>query len=67
MAPTTSWQIDEGIMETVTEFIFFGSKITSGSDCSREMKRQLLLVRKAMTNIDSILKCRDITLPGNSI
>ena len=60
--PITSWQIDEGKMETVTDFIFLGSKITMNSDCSHEIKRQLLLGRKAMTNLDSILKSRDITL-----
>ena len=63
MAPTTSWQIDEGIMETVTEFIFFGSKIMADGDYSQEIKRCFLLGRKAMTNLDSILKSRDITLP----
>ena len=61
--PITSWQIDGETMETVTDFIFLGSKITTNSDCSREMKRHLLLGRKAMTNQDSILKSRDITLP----
>ena len=61
--PNTSWQIDGETMETVTDFIFLGSKITTNSDCSREMKRHLLLGRKAMTNQDSILKSRDITLP----
>ena len=59
----TSWQIDGETMETVTDFIFLGSKITANSDCSHEMKRHLLLGRKAMTNQDSILKSRDITLP----
>ena len=59
----TSWQIDEETMQTVTDFIFLGSKITAGGDCSREMKRCLLLGRKAMTNLDSILKSLDITLP----
>ena len=58
--PITSWEIDG---ETVTDFIFLGSKITADSDCSHEMKRCLLLARKGMTNIDSILKSRDITLP----
>ena len=59
----TSWQIDGEIMETVTDFIFLGSKITADSDCSHEIKRCLLLGRKAMTNLDSILKSRGITLP----
>ena len=58
--PITSWQID---METVTDFIFGASKITADDDCSQEIKRCLLLGRKAMTNLDSILKSRDITLP----
>ena len=58
----TSWQIDGDTMETVTEFLFLGSKITAGGDCSREIKRFLLLGRKAMTNLDSILKSRDILL-----
>ena len=62
LGPITSWQIDEEKMETVTDFIFLGSKITSDGDCSHEIKRCLLLGRKAMTNLDSILKCRDITL-----
>ena len=61
--PITSWQIDEGTMETVTDFILGGSKITADGDCSHEIKRRLLLGRKAMTNLDSILKSRDITLP----
>ena len=61
--PITSWQKDGETMETVTDFIFLGSKITANSDCSHEMKRHLLLGRKAMTNQDSILKSRDITLP----
>ena len=61
--PITSWQIDGEIMETVRDFILLGSKITAGSDCSHEIKRCLLLGRKAMTNLDSILKSRDITLP----
>ena len=60
--PITSWQIDEGKLETVTDFIFLGSKITADGDCSHEIKRHLLLGRKAMTNLDSILKNRDITL-----
>ena len=61
--PITSWQIDGEIMETVTAFIFLGSRVTGNDDCSHEIKRRLLLGRKAMTNIDSILKFRDITLP----
>ena len=59
----TSWQIDRETMETVTDFILLGSKITADGDCSHEIKRQLLLGRKAMTNLDSLLKNRDITLP----
>ena len=59
----TSWQIDGETMETVTDFIFLGSKITAGGDCSHEIKRRLLLGRKVMTNLDSILRSRDITLP----
>ena len=59
----TSWQIDGETMETVTDFIFLGSKITAYGDCSREINRYLVLGRKAMTNLDSILKSRDITLP----
>ena len=61
--PITSWQIDRETMETVTDFIFGGSKITTDGDCSCEIKRRLLLGRKVMTNLDSILKSRDITLP----
>ena len=61
--PITSWQIDGETMETVTDFIFLGSKITADGDCSHEIIRHLFLGRKAMTNIDSILKNRDITLP----
>ena len=61
-SPITSWQIDGEIMETVRHFIFGGSRITAGGDCSHEIKRCLLLGRKAMTNLDSILKIRDITL-----
>ena len=61
--PITSWQIDGETMETVTDFIFLGSKITADGDCSHEIKRHLLLGRKAMTNLDSIIKSRDITLP----
>ena len=60
--PITSWQIDGVIVETVRDFLFLGSKITAGGDSSREIKRSLLLRRKAMTNLDSILKSRDITL-----
>ena len=60
-SPITSWQIDGETMETVTEFIFLGSKITADGDYSHEIKRRLLLGRKAMTNLDSILKSRDIT------
>ena len=61
--PITSWQIDRKTMETVTKFIFMGSKITAYDDCSHEIKRCLLLDRKAITSLDSILKSRDITLP----
>ena len=61
--PITSWQIDGETMETVRDFIFLGSKITADGDCSHEIKRPLLLGTKAMTNLDSILKSRDITLP----
>ena len=61
--PITSWQIDGEKMETVRDFIFLGSKITADGHCSHEIKRRLLLGRKAMTNLDSILKGRDITLP----
>ena len=60
--PITSWQIDGETMETVTDLIFLGSKITANGDCSHEIKRHVLFDRKAMTNLDSILKCRDITL-----
>ena len=62
-SPITSWQIDWETMETVTDFIFLGFKITADGDCSHEIKRRLLLVRKAMTNLDSILKSIDVTLP----
>ena len=62
--PITSWQIDGEEMEAVTDFSFLGSKITADGDCSHEIKRCLLLGRKAMTNLDSILKNRDITLPA---
>ena len=61
--PITLWQIDGETMETMTDFIFFGSKITADGDCSHEIKRRLLLGRKALTNLDSIFKSRDITLP----
>ena len=61
--PITSWQTDEGKVEIVTDFIFLGSKITSGSDCSHKIKRCLLLGRKTMTSLDSLLKSRDTTLP----
>ena len=62
-SPITSWQIDGETVETVTDFLFLGSKITADGDCSHEIKRHLLLERKPMTNLDSILKSRDITLP----
>ena len=62
-SPITSWQIDGETTETATDFIFWGSKITTDGDCSLEIKRRLLLGRKAMTNLQSILKSRDITLP----
>ena len=61
--PITSWQIDGETVETVSDFIFWGSKITADGDCSNEIKRRLLIGRKVMTNLDSILKSRDITLP----
>ena len=61
--PITSWETDGETVETVSDFIFWGSKITADGDCSREIKRCLLLGRKVMTNLDSILKSRDITLP----
>ena len=61
-SPITPWKIDGETMETVTDFIFLGSKITAGGDCSHEIKRCLLLGRKVMTNLDNILKSRDITL-----
>ena len=61
--PITSWQIDGGTVETMTDFIFWGSRITADGDCSHEIKRCLLLGRKAMTNLDNILKNRDVTLP----
>ena len=62
--PTTSWQIDGEAVETVADFIFLGSKITADGDCSHEIKRHLLLGRKVVTNLDSIFKSRDITLPN---
>ena len=62
-SPITSWQIDGETMETVTDFMFFGSRITADGDCSHEIKRHLLRRRKIMTNLDSILKSRDIALP----
>jgi len=65
--PITSWQIDGEIMETVTGFLFLGSKITVDGDCSHEIKRRLLLGRKAMTNLDFILKSRDVTYRQRSI
>ena len=61
--PITSWQIDRETVETVADFIFLGSKITADGDCSHEIKRHLLLGRKAMTNLNSVLKSRNITLP----
>ena len=61
--PTTSWEIDGETVETVLDFLFLGSKITADGDCSHEIKRRLLLGRKLMTNLDSILRSRDITLP----
>ena len=62
-SPITSWQIDGEKMETVTDFIFLGSKVPADGDCSHEIKRHLLLGRKAMTNLDSVLKSKDIALP----
>ena len=62
-SPITSWQIDGETMKTVTDFVFLGSNITADGDCSHEIKRCLLLERKAMTKLDSVLKSRDITLP----
>ena len=62
-SPITSWEIDGEIVETVADFIFLGSKITADDDCSHEIKRHLVLERKVMTNLDSILKSRDIALP----
>ena len=66
-SPITSWQTDRETVETVADFIFLGSKITAGGDCSHEIKRHLLLGRKTTTNLDSILKSRAITLPKRSI
>ena len=66
-SPITTWQIEGTTMEKVTDFIFLGSKITADGDCSHEIKRRLLLGRKVMTNLDSILKSRDITLPTKSV
>ena len=65
--PITSWEIDGEIVETVSDCIFWGSKITADDDCSHEIKRRLLLGRKVMTNLDSIFKSRDITLPTRSV
>ena len=65
--PITSWEIDGETVETVSDFIFWGSKITADGDCSHEIKRRLLLGRKVMANLDSIFKSRDITLPTKSI
>ena len=66
-SPIASWQIGGEIMEIVTDFIWGGSKITADGDCSHEIERRLLLGRKAMTNLDSLLKSRDITLPAKSV
>ena len=66
-SPITSWQIDGETMETVIDFIFLGSKITADGDCSHEIKRCLLLGRKAVINLESVLKSRDITLPTKSL
>ena len=65
--PITSWEIDGETMETVSDFIFWGSQIIADGDCSHEIKRRLLLRRKAVTNLESILKSRDITLPTESV
>ena len=65
--PITSWETDGETLETMSGFIFLGSKITADGDCSLEIKRRLLLARKVMTNLDSILKSRDITLPTKSV
>ena len=66
-SPIISWQLDGEIMETMTDFLFLGSKITADGDCSHEIKRCLILGRKAMTNLDSVLQSRDITLRQRSI
>ena len=66
-SPITSWQIDGETMETVSDFIFLGSKITADGDCSHEIKRRLLLGRKVMTNLDNVFKSRDITFQQRSI
>ena len=65
--PITSWEIDGKTVETVSDFIFGGSKITADGDCNHDIKRQLILGRKVMTNLDSIFKSRDITLPPKSV
>ena len=65
--PITSWQIDRETVDTVRDFIFLGSKITADGDCSHEIKRCLLLGRKAVTNLDSVLESRDVTLPTKSV
>ena len=65
--PITSWEIDGETVETVSDFIFLGSKITADGDCSHEIKRRLLLGRKVMTNLESIFKSRDVTLPERSV
>ena len=65
--PVTSWEIEGETVETVSDFTFLGSKITADSDCSHEIKRRLLLGRKVMTNLDSVLKSRDIALPIKSV
>ena len=65
--PITAWQIDGETVETVSDFIFLGSKITADGDCSHEIKRRLLLGRKVMTNVDSLLKSRDVTLLKRSV
>ena len=65
--PIISWQIEQKKVEAVTDFIFLGSKITADSDCSHETKRHLLLGRKVMTNLDSVLKSKDITMPTGSV
>ena len=66
-SPTTSWQVDGKTVETVADFIFLGSKIAADGDCNHETKRHLLLGREVMTNLDSILESRDITLPAKSV